>query len=138
MGRAHGDHDYDVYHVERMFATRGHQHHGSRTSFEFTSLSHLLITIRQFEGILLETRGAFQDPTAWYSFKGANDRTLAQAAIFSFEVRSNLQTSSFFIVYCATSVHDRRWRRRVARRDIVGLLLEMLDHHAPSTSRGLG
>ena len=82
---------------------------------------HALLTACKFEGILLETRGAFQDPTAWYSFKGANDRTLAQAAIFSFEVRSNLQTSSFFIVYCATSVHDRRWRRRVARCGTLGV-----------------
>uniref|UniRef100_D8Q2X1 Uncharacterized protein n=1 Tax=Schizophyllum commune (strain H4-8 / FGSC 9210) TaxID=578458 RepID=D8Q2X1_SCHCM len=48
-------------------------------------LLEVINTMGLFEGILLETRGAFQDPTAWYSFKGANDRTLAQAAIFSFE-----------------------------------------------------
>lgn len=67
-----------------------------------------LLTKCQFEGILLETRGAFQDPTAWYSFKGANDRTLAQAAIFSFEVRPGehkvvQSTTANFIA----SVHDR-------------------------------
>ena len=67
-----------------------------------------LLTTCQFEGILLETRGASQDPIAWYSFKGANDRTLAQAAIFSFEVRPGehkvvqLTTANF-----VASVHDR-------------------------------
>ncbi|KAJ3803999.1 hypothetical protein F5876DRAFT_70986 [Lentinula aff. lateritia] len=39
----------------------------------------------QLEGIKLETQGAFQPPTAWYGFRGANDRTLVQATIFSLE-----------------------------------------------------
>ncbi|KAJ3884443.1 hypothetical protein GG344DRAFT_33982, partial [Lentinula edodes] len=37
------------------------------------------------EGIKLETQGAFQPPTAWYGFRGANDRTLVQATLFSLE-----------------------------------------------------
>ncbi|KAJ3859553.1 hypothetical protein EV359DRAFT_68062 [Lentinula novae-zelandiae] len=42
-------------------------------------------TMGVLEGIKLETQGAFQPPTAWYGFCGANDRTLVQATIFSLE-----------------------------------------------------
>ncbi|KAF8823624.1 hypothetical protein HHX47_DHR9000560 [Lentinula edodes] len=42
-------------------------------------------TMGVLEGIKLETQGAFQPPTAWYGFRGANDRTLVQATIFSLE-----------------------------------------------------
>ncbi|KIK52483.1 hypothetical protein GYMLUDRAFT_207969 [Collybiopsis luxurians FD-317 M1] len=42
-------------------------------------------TMAVLEGIKLETEGAFQPPTAWYGFRGANNRTLAQAIIFSLE-----------------------------------------------------
>ncbi|KIK52484.1 hypothetical protein GYMLUDRAFT_966471 [Collybiopsis luxurians FD-317 M1] len=42
-------------------------------------------TMGVLEGIKLETEGAFQPPTAWYGFRGANNRTLAQAIIFSLE-----------------------------------------------------
>lgn len=48
-------------------------------------LLEVINTMGLFHGILLEIRGVFQDPKAWHSFKGANDRTLAQAAIFSME-----------------------------------------------------
>ncbi|KAJ3965029.1 hypothetical protein EV361DRAFT_955397 [Lentinula raphanica] len=33
-------------------------------------------TMGVLQGIKLETQGAFQPPTAWYGFRGANDRTL--------------------------------------------------------------
>ncbi|KAJ3845922.1 hypothetical protein EV368DRAFT_20917, partial [Lentinula lateritia] len=42
-------------------------------------------TMGVLEGIKLETQGAFQPPAAWYGFRGANDRTLVQATIFSLE-----------------------------------------------------
>ncbi|KAF5378924.1 hypothetical protein D9757_008725 [Collybiopsis confluens] len=42
-------------------------------------------TMAVLEGIKLETEGAVQPPTAWYGFRGANNRTLAQAIIFSLE-----------------------------------------------------
>ncbi|KAJ3964819.1 hypothetical protein EV361DRAFT_23931 [Lentinula raphanica] len=42
-------------------------------------------TMGVLQGIKLETQGAFQPPTAWYGFRGANDRTLVQATIFSLE-----------------------------------------------------
>lgn len=43
-------------------------------------------TMGLFHGIMMETKGLPDTPpSAWFSFKGANDRTLAQAIVFSFE-----------------------------------------------------
>ncbi|KAI5824979.1 hypothetical protein K523DRAFT_252046 [Schizophyllum commune Tattone D] len=69
-------------------------------------LLEVLNTMSLLEGILLETRGEVENPSAWNSMQSTNDRAFAQAAIFAFE----LIISDSVVVWRGVALWGYSWR----------------------------
>ncbi|KAL1663126.1 hypothetical protein GGF50DRAFT_57576 [Schizophyllum commune] len=69
-------------------------------------LLEVLNTMSLLDGILLETRGEVENPSAWNSMQSTNDRAFAQAAIFAFE----LIISDSVVVWRGVALWGYSWR----------------------------